>query len=290
MAELDLRDLHGRHEPDPAFRRALRERVVTVGRQHPSTTEANTDPREEPVMLTDTRTDGPDDPRAHQRGRRRSLFAAAAALVAIAGIAAALLDRSSDDDRSPIASGTDVVFEDDFDDETGRWQTEEGIRIEGGQQVWQLGAGQRLHLRPLAAEQRLLDMETTAEVSAVDMDSTVGVHCRKGAQNEDAYYFFRLGPTAASIGVLPLDQSAAGEVLATEDLPRPPAPFTLTARCVDVSGRAELSLLVDGDVVLEVTHDEPLGPGFGAIEVQAGAPGEDPSQIRWEGFAVSSIG
>ena len=286
MAELDLRGLHGRHEPDPAFRLALREQVATVVRDGTSTTDDDrSDHREEPLMLTDTRTA---DPALPPRRSRTVRVAAAAAFVVVA-IGAGLLARSADD-GNPIASGDDVVFEDAFDDEAGRWQTEREIRIEDGDQVWELAAGQRLHLRPLANEERLLDMETTAEVAAVDTDSTVGVHCRKGAQNEDAYYFFRLAPTGASIGVLPLDQSAAGEVLATNDVVRPTAPFTLTARCVDVAGQARLSLLLDGDVVLEATHDEPLGPGFGALEVQAGGPGSDPSQVRWEGFAVASLG
>ena len=283
MPELDLRDLHRRHEPDPEFRRALRARVAAT--VHATTADDDpTDHREEPVMLTDTRTEAPEQP------PRRSRTMLVAAAVVVVSVAAALLIGSSDDDGSPIASESGTAFEDSFDDDSGRWQTEREIRIEGGVQVWELSAGQRLHLRPLAAEERLLDMETTAEVAGVDADSTVGVHCRKGAQNEDAYYFFRLGPSGASIGVLPPDQSTAGEVLADNDLARPPAPFTMTARCVDVDGRAVLSLLLDGEVVLEATHDEPLGPGFGALEVQAGAPGSDPSRVRWDAFAVTGLG
>ena len=286
MPELDLRGLHARHEPDPAFRRALRAQVAAVARQHPETDDDQADQREEPVMLTETRTEAPEQP---PRRSRTVLVAAAATLVVVA-VGAALLSRSSDDGSS-IASGADVVFEDSFDDDAGRWQTEPEIRLVGGRQLWELGAGQRLHLRPLAAEERLTDMETTAQVASTDPDSTLGVHCRKGAQNEDAYYFFRLAPTGASIGVLPLDTAAAGEVLATDaDLRRPATPFTITARCVDVGGRAELTLLVDDEVVLEATHDEPLGPGFGALEVQAGGPGSAPSQVAWEGFAVSSVG
>ena len=286
MADMDLRDLHGRHEPDPEFRRALRDRITTiVERPQPWTTDADIDPLHEKdiIMLTDTRpeTDAPKAP------RRWWPAVAATALLAV-GVTAALVGTTGDD--SSIATGTAVVFEDGFEDDSGGWQRDDAVRVEDGQQVWTLPAGQRLHLRPLALDDRLVDMEVSAVPVSADPETAIGVHCRKGPQNEDFYYYFRLGPDGASIGVLPEDRSATGRVLASApDFERPTGSFTLTARCVDAAQQARLTLLVDGEPVLDATDDEPLPAGYGAIEVQAGGLGAEPSEVRWARFTVKAL-
>jgi hypothetical protein len=131
-------------------------------------------------------------------------------------------------------------------------------------------------------------MEVTAAVASVDPDSTVGVYCRKGVSNQDFYYFFRSAPQGVSVGVVPPGSTAPVQMLGEADVARPDGPFELTARCVDEDGVAQLTMLIDGDVVLEATHDEPLPEGFGALEVQAGPRGSAPSEVRWDEFTVSS--
>ena len=41
--------------------------------------------------------------------------------------------------------------------------------------------------------------------------------------------------------------------------------------------------------MLEATHDEPLGAGLGALEVQAGGPGSADSEVQFDEFTVSSL-
>ncbi len=290
--DLDLRDLHGRHEPDPAFRRELRRRVEAIAAGGPllaAETDLNDD-EEDLIMLTDTRTE---EPAEKPRARRWYLAAAAAAVVVAVGAAVVTTtDNDDNDGDSTITAGNDVVFHDAFDDESGRWDGVDDIRTEGGQQIWTISTlGQREFTRPLAVDERIVDTEVTAEVGSTDPDSTVGVYCRKGANNQDFYYYFRLGPSGAVIGVLPPESGSPAEVLATApDVASPIGPFTLAARCVDTAGEARLELLLDGEVVVEATHDAPLPAGFGALEVQAGPAGSAPSEVHWDDFTVSALG
>ena len=290
--DLDLRDLHGRHEPDPAFRLALRGRVEAVVTGRPARLGGtDVDEREDLIMLTDTRT----EPEAATRSRGRGWFIAVAAAAAVVAIAAAVVARSGDgdeDDGATITADADVLLEDTFDDDSGNWRTDPDVSLEGGQQVWAISvAGQLVHLRPLAAVDPIVDMEVTAEVASVDRASTIGVHCRKGPSNNDYYHYLRVGPAGAVIGVLPAEGSTPAKVLATDpDVVRPSGPFTLAARCIDVGGVTQLTLLLDGDPVLEATYDTPLPAGFGGLEVQAGPRGSAPSEVRWERFTFAAIG
>ncbi len=289
--DLDLRELHGRHEPDPAFRRELRRRVEAIAAGGPrlaADTDLNDD-EEDLIMLTDARTE---EPVEKPRTRRWYLAATAAAVVVAVGAAVVTTTDNDNDDDSTITAGNDVVFDDAFDDESGRWEGVDDIRTEGGQQIWTISTpGQVAFTRPLAVDERLVDTEVTAEVRSTDPDSTVGVYCRKGANNQDFYYYFRLGPSGAVIGVLPPESGSPAEVLATASaVASPTGPFTLAARCIDAGGEARLELLLDGEVVVEATHDAPLPAGFGALEVQAGAAGSAPSEVHWEDFTVTALG
>ncbi len=287
LDDLDLRDVHTRHEPDAAFRLALRRQVqAIVGVRDAAVRTDTTEPSEEElIMLTDTRTEVPGP---SPRTRRWFLPAVAAVLAAlIAGVA--LTAGDDGEGETPTASSS-VVFHDDFSDAGGDWETLfDSMRVEDGHQVWTVSPpGQIDFLRPAVTESRLTDMEVTAAVASVDPDSTVGVYCRKGVSNQDFYYFFRSAPQGVSVGVVPPGSTAPVQMLGEADVARPDGPFELTARCVDEDGVAQLTMLIDGDVVLEATHDEPLPEGFGALEVQAGPRGSAPSEVRWDEFTVSS--
>ena len=225
------------------------------------------------------------------RRRRPFLLAAAAAAVAVV-IGAAVVIAGDGDDEATVAVGRGAtVFDDRFDDGSGAWQDDPEVTIEDGRQVWRVTApGQKVHLRPEALTERLVDMEVTAEVATRDETSTVGVYCRKGLGDQDFYYYFRVGPGGASIGVLPEIPGTPGETLnAAPNVVAPEAPFSLTARCVDVEGVSHLTLLVDGEPVLEATYDRPIPPGFGALEVEAGAPGSPASEVAWDRFVVRTV-
>ena len=289
--DLDLRALHGRHEPDPAFRAALRQSVEEVVAGRPARVGGtDLDEGEDLIMLTDTRT----EPQEATPSRGRRWFIAVAAAAAVVAIAAAVVARSGDgdEDGATITADADVLLEDTFDDDGGNWRSDPDVSIEDGQQVWAISvAGQLVHLRPLAADDPIVDMEVTAEVAAADPASTIGVHCRKGPSNNDYYHYLRVGPAGAIIGVLPAEGSTPAQVLATDpDVVRPTGPFTMAARCVDVGGVTQLTLLLDGDPVLDATYDAPLPPGFGGLEVQAGPRGSAPSEVRWERFTFAAIG
>jgi len=287
--DLDLRAVHRRHEPDPAFRSALRLRVEeTLAGRPGALGSTDVDHQEDLIMLTDTRTEAT----AVKPPKGKWLLGVAAAAAIVAVVAAAVARSDGDDDGSRIAADADVVFQDDFDDDAGRWPSDVDVTLEGGQQVWAVStAGQLVHLRPLASDEPRVDMEVTAEVAAVDPDSTIGVHCRKGPAYNDYYHYFRVGPAGAVIGVLPAVGSTPAQVLATApDLRAPSTPFTLGARCIDVGGVTQLTLLLDGEAVLDATYDTPLPAGFGGLEVQAGGSGSAPSEVRWERFTVESMG
>ncbi len=287
--DLDLRDVHTRHEPDPAFRLALRRQVQAIvagASDKPTTT---SDPSEEDViMLTDTRTEVP----GTAPPKRRWLIPAAAAAVMVAVVAGVALTAGDEEgDGESTTANSSVVFHDDFSDADGGWETLlDGMRVEEGHQVWTLSPGRSQFLRPGLDQQRLADTEVTAWVAATDPDSTLGVYCRKGVTNQDFYYFFRVAPQGAVIGVLPQQSGAPAQQLAeAPDLARPSGPFEITVRCVDEAGVAQLTMLIDGDVVLEATHDEPLPAGYGALEVQAGGPGSADSEVRWDEFTISGL-
>jgi hypothetical protein len=286
--DLDLRDLDRRYEPDPAFRDALRRRVQQVVDVGASTTTPTTTvpPEEDVIMLTDTRTEAPES-----SPKRRWLLPAVAAAVGVAIVAGIALAGGSDDgDEQPSASSA-VVFEDDFSDETAPWESLlDGMRIEDGEMIWNITpAGQTEFLKPEPTETRLQDSEMTATVVSADPDSTVGLYCRKGIANQDAYYFFRLAPQGALIGVLPPETDTPALTLAEDPaFVRPDGPFELTARCVDEGGVAQLTMLVDGAVVLEGTHDDPLRDGYGALEVTAGATGSVESEVRWDDVTITA--
>jgi hypothetical protein len=289
--DLDLRGVHDRHEPDPVFDRELRARVLAVLTDHSPIGEADLDPdgREDIIMLTSTPTEKAAPPR-----RRRSRLVPIAAAAAVVAIVVAIAARSGEDgeDRSRVAAGGDAVFDDTFDDDAGRWKSDPEVSLEGGQQVWAIAtAGQLVHLRPLAQDEPRRDMEVTAEVASLDPDSTIGVHCRKGPANNDYYHYFRIGPAGAVIGVLPVEGSTPAEVLASDPAqPVPAAPFTIGARCTDAGGSTQLVLLLDGEPVLDASYDTPLPPGFGGLEVQAGARGSAASEVRLERFTLDDAG
>ena len=117
-------------------------------------------------------------------------------------------------------------------------------------------------LKPLPSVPRVADMEVTADVASVDPDSNVGLYCRKGIGDQDAYYYFRLAPQGAVIGVLPTESAAPARVLAENPgVTRPTGPIQLTAQCIDDAGVAQLTFLLDGEAIAEATHDSPLRPG-----------------------------
>lgn len=103
--DLDLREVHGAHEPDPAFRLELRRRIEVIVRASavPTTSTApveSTEPNEEDlIVFTDTRTPPGDAP----RGRRRWLLPAAA-VVAIA-LAVGVVVMANDEDNNAIMAG-----------------------------------------------------------------------------------------------------------------------------------------------------------------------------------------
>ena len=277
--DLDLRSLHQLHVADPAFRAALRDRVAAV-LEDPESSE----PIKEIVVLTD-------EPQktAPPAKRRGTLLAVAAALLLLVLVVGALRLGGDDDDGQETAAGAGdrLVFVDDFDDDSGAWNPDVDVSIQGGQQRWRVSTpGQKLHLLPRALADRLVDMEVTATFAAVDAGSRVGVECRKGPGNEDYYYVFRLGPDGATIGVLPPEPDAPGKTLAQTDAAVPATPFTLTARCVDRGGVSTLTLLLDGETVLEGTYDEPLPAGVGGLEVQAGIGDAPPSAVDVDRFTV----
>ena len=287
--DLHLRPLHRHHEPDPAFRRALRAHVLEV--LQPSTqSPASGGPNDEGeiIMLVEDRRQSSEAPR---RRRPFLLAAAAAAVVLVIGAAVVIIAGDGDDEATVAVGRGATVFDDRFDDGSGAWQPDPEVTIEDGRQVWRVTSpGQKVYLRPEALTERLVNMEVTAEVATLDEASSVGVYCRKGAVAEDFYYYFRLGPGGASIGVLPEVRGTPGETLnAAPDVFAPEAPFSLTARCVDVEGVSHLTLLLDGEPVLEATYDRPIPPGFGALEVQAGAPGSPPSEVAWDRFVVRTV-
>jgi hypothetical protein len=286
--DLDLRDLDRRYEPDPAFRDALRRRVqqlVDASNASTSTPTTTVPPEEDVLMLTDSRTEAPES-----SPKRRWLLPAAAAVVLAVIVGVAVVSGGDDGDEQPSASSA-VVFQDDFSDESAPWESLlDGMRIEGGEMIWNITpAGQTEFLKPQTTEARLQDSEVTATVVSADADSTVGLYCRKGIGNQDAYYFFRLAPQGAVIGVLPPEADSPAVTLAEDPAyVRPDGPFELTARCVDEGGAAQLTMLVDGAVVLEGTHDDPLRDGFGALEVTAGAPGSAASEVRWDDVTITA--
>jgi hypothetical protein len=249
------------------------------------------DPDEEDlIMLTETRTEPSGGPRRTPRWRLPAAAAAAVAVVAVAAGIAITAGDDDDDEGGFATAESSIVFHDDFSDDTGAWDTADYVRVEDGEQVWTISSpGQIEFIKPLPTEYRIVDMDVTAVVASVDPDSTVGVYCRKGSGNQDFYYFFRVAPEGAVIGVLPPESNTPADILAENPtFVRPSGPFEITARCVNNGGVAELTMLVDGQVVAEATHDAPLADGFGAIEVQAGAPGSQPSDVRIDEFTVAA--
>lgn len=99
---LDLRDVHGRHDPDPAFRLELRRQVEAIVRSQeivPTTSAHSIGSNEEDlIMLTDTRSQPP------QVSKRapRWLLPAAAAVVVVAAVAAIAV-AADDDDQTTVA-------------------------------------------------------------------------------------------------------------------------------------------------------------------------------------------
>ena len=283
--DLDLRALDQRHEPDPAFRRSLREQVIATLAAPATIHEPEL---LEAIVLTEERPD------THVARRRRTALAVAAVIVVIAAAAVGAVVLAGDDDGSDVAAVHQAVFDDRFDDASGNWQDDPDVTIDGGVQSWTITIpGQSVILRPQAMTEPLVDTEVRAEVAAIDQGSRAGVLCRKGTSEQDHYYFFRIGPEGAMIGVLPPDTAGSspvpGESLATDTAVVPPAtPFTITAQCIDTGGETQLTMLIDGEIVLEASTDISLPGGFGALEVQAGGQGSAPSDVRWDRFTVDA--
>lgn len=297
--DLDLRMLDRDHRPDPAFRAdlAARLRQLLEDPAHTSPAAEEAPDTEGMIELIDTTT----KPERTPGGRR--LFVAAAGFLVLAGAFAAVVALGGDDDvdtAATVTGGTDssvvtddgatsVVLDDGFDDDTYAWLSDVPATIEGGLYTWTVTPpGQSLRSWPDQATD-LVDMEVEAGVASTDSDSVIGVRCRQGPDEATWSYYFRLGPDRALIGVQPPEATGAPfEVLADTTRERDAAPFTLTARCLDVDGVSRLTLLVDGVEVLAATYDDPIPAGIGSLEVQAGASGT-PSSVAFDRFVVREV-
>jgi hypothetical protein len=213
----------------------------------------------------------------------RFWFRTAAAVVLVAGVVAAIATVRRDEPG--ISAGSrETVFEDGFDDDSAGWTTGSSpgvvITTGGGEQVWTLkSAGLREILRPFTMTEDISDMEVTADVISMDPGATVGVLCRKGQiAAEDGSYAFRLGGSGASI----VGPEQTAPLAADPTVAVPSGPFSLTGRCVDEDGVAQLEMLIDGEVVLTAHSESPLDGGVAGLEGIADpdvAPDADPQIV-----------
>ena len=271
--------LPDRVPPDEAFEARLRARLAVelAAADEPVMEEERIDAGTAEVLDLDTMTETQERPTPPARNRGRWLAAAAAAVVAIAVVSTI----GGDDDGEVAVGEARTVFEDGFDDDSGGWLTEPtgGLRVVTGEgrQTWELSAaGVSEVQRPLTLRETLLDMEVSLDVVSVSPGDTVAALCRKGlSAPSDHFYAFRIGAAGASIVAL---RDGGAETLATDpSVVAPSGPFALTARCVDgPDGVADLRMSVDDVEVLTASDPEPIGPGVGAIQAEAGtAQGRD---------------
>jgi hypothetical protein len=286
--DLDLHVLDRRHEPDPAFRAALRSRVLDV-----LTTTDHYDTQGEITMLVEEdRTEearGPGDTGSRRSGRSRRPLLWGAAAAAVALVAGAVVLQDDGDAPLDLADAT-PVYEDGFD-AAGTWpkQPVPGVEITtgGGQQVLSMGRGTVQIVRAPGFEP-FRDMVVALDVVSVGQGATVGVQCRKNPVNgEGNFYSFRLGPRGAELA---FNGGGRTELLASEPSAALPAgPFTMSIGCVDRDGDADLVMLLDGTEVLSFVHeDTPLTGGVAAIEVLA--EGDTEVEVVLDRIAASRIG
>jgi len=272
--DLDLQVLHRAHETDPAFRAALRARVVEVLTTHTGASEG-----EITMLVEDRETEAPP-----QRGgpRRAVLWGAAAAVVALVAGTIVVAGVGDDGEGEVDLADATPVFDDGFD-EAGGWPTnpQPGFEVTtgGGRQVIELGPGglQIIQAPAVAFGPAFADMVVAADVISVSDGSGVGVHCRKDPVNgEGSFYAFRLGPDGAQI--VTNKGMATKALVADPEIAVPSGAFSMAIRCVDGDdGTVDIRAFVDGAEVLATTDDqgEVVEEGVAAVEVMAGPDGAE---------------
>ena len=214
-------------------------------------------------------------------------------------------DTSSEAAEStPPPNAGATLFSDSFDDDSNEWSLPENdvlrTTVEQGDFAWRAKAlgDVRPHVlaSPLgeafdAGTLRMLDVVVSADVTPMEGEGAMGVFCRevRGTQADFEWYEFVVRDGYGAIRKA--DSAGDIEVLAKTDdvsLPRGEK-ATVEAACVDdASGRGQLWLSLDGDVLLHVEDPDPLGNGAPGLQAYD-SPDEDPGArflIRWHDFTV----
>ena len=216
-------------------------------------------------------------------------------------------ETPSDPAESEIVSDTVSSFSDSFGDDRNGWAlppSEAGTtEIKDGDFVWESKQPQQApHVLAAtlatAYDGDRLDMvnvRVTASVTPVRGAAAMGLFCRE-VPDSDAdfqWYEFVVRDGYAAIRQADLNQNL--EVLVESDDVELPLgeEATIEATCVDGdNGDAQLTMMLNGDQVLETEVSDPLGngaPGLQAYDSPADA-GDEPMMIAWHDFTVEPAG
>ena len=192
------------------------------------------------------------------------------------------------------------LFVDTFTDDSNLWgEVENGefgtIDIVDGDQRWIDATGRVIVWGPgaiidpvEAGELDLADVTIRAAVTLVSGTGVIGVGCRvvPDTDSEMEWYDFVVRDGYAAIRradaqshLRPLAEANAAEVPFGE-------PVVIEATCRDDdSGVANLTLALNGELLLEATDDDPIGNGW-AAPVMWTFPVHSPMEVHWHEFSV----
>jgi len=194
---------------------------------------------------------------------------------------------------------TAAIFEDPFDDDRNGWGILEDSEFgsatyEDGDYVWDF-SGSLAHWIPevLGAqydrgELDMLDVIVRTEATILTGGGVIGVFCRETPDADAEWQWYEFVARDGYAAIRQADSEGNIEVLAeTEDVALPTGqPIDFEAGCVDdASGAAQLSLTLNGALVLDAVDDDPLGNGVSGIQAWT-FPQHEPMDVRWHEFAV----
>jgi hypothetical protein len=225
---------------------------------------------------------------------RHGRWTATLAMLALAGTAGCG-DDDGGSDPVPQAVEGDVIFRDALDDNRNGWLEVPQTPFRGGVYVWNEVPSGNVASAPdkLSGKSLPPGVAVSATVEQREGAALRMVACRENGEDGTRHHSaYQLGIDGRQALIrLWYEAGQPPKVLARETLDQPnDTPVTITGRCMPAGdGAVALSLLVDGEVAVETTHDEPLPNGEVGLHAGARADTDAPPSLAWDDFVVREV-
>lgn len=227
--------------------------------------------------------------------------------VGVVLVGALALVGCGDDDESAEASTFDapsagnVLFEDALDSDAEGWGTvdnaELSLAFEDGDYVWSFHREPRPHVLPRqigeafdAGTLEMRDVVVRASATADAGSAVFGVFCREVRDDDAEFEWYEMvvrdgfGAIRRADSEGNLDELASSDEIVVTD----GEPVAIEAACVDGDdGAVELTLSLDGKVVLQASDGDGLGNGGAGLGAYEAPHPSTSSVIRWHDFSVA---